>query len=236
MAEATQNELRMVLIGKTGYGKSHTGNTILGQKLFEYSCSNTSVTTKSKATHATRFGRELCLVDTPGLYDNRINIVLFPRFDDLKRENEQTPNHPGMNKFIDSLRRSLREFFSKCRNRYIEFDNTLVGTSADSQVQRLIEMVENMVRENGGSSYTDVDYQKAELALQKQVEENRIKREAEIKEIEQKMKNEITDEMKKHYEEMLEQLKREVDRLRKEIKEQSFFDGLINFGRKLLEV
>ncbi|CAG2202400.1 unnamed protein product [Mytilus edulis] len=90
-------------------------------------------------------------------------IVLFTRYDDLKREMERTPNHPGMNKFIDSLRPSLREFLSKCRNRYIEFDNTLVGTSADSQVQRLIEMVENMVRENGGSSYTDVDYQRQKM-------------------------------------------------------------------------
>ncbi|XP_059211556.1 GTPase IMAP family member 7-like, partial [Centropristis striata] len=60
---------RIVILGKTGAGKSSLANTIFGEELFMIGDSANSETNKCQAKTRSVNGRSITLIDTPGLFD-----------------------------------------------------------------------------------------------------------------------------------------------------------------------
>ncbi|CAJ1072952.1 GTPase IMAP family member 4-like [Xyrichtys novacula] len=71
--QLNNKEIRIVLVGKTGVGKSATANTILGRRVFESKRSPGSVTGCCAKADGEVDKQRVAIIDTPGLFDTRVD-------------------------------------------------------------------------------------------------------------------------------------------------------------------
>lgn len=125
LPSGASNEVRLILLGKTGAGKSSFGNTILGDKVFTAKSCPNSITTKCAIDSRLRDGKQIFVVDTPGFLDTTVTAEVMQK--EVATSYQMTAV-PGPHAFLLVVNLSAR--FTKEESEALKYLDKIFGPQA----------------------------------------------------------------------------------------------------------
>ncbi|CAF1503229.1 unnamed protein product [Rotaria sordida] len=137
--EREGKELRLILVGKSGHGKSSVGNSLCAAKVFPTRSSSSSCTKTCPVRDREFEGIELIVCDTPGLFNTKMKLK------DIKQEicrSLQTMLSPGLHTFLIVLSAAHR--FTEEEQKAIGYINKIFGPNAHKYCILVIKREEDI--------------------------------------------------------------------------------------------